>query len=316
MIIYLEPKSTFPKLHSDKIFGAFCSILSEVYPNFMEELINDFDEKPPFIISSAFPYVTIENNKKHFLPKIDVFDKNKDTSNSLDSYKKYKKIEFFDEEIFFEIIENKLTSTDIINSITSYNIQSKMLLKEDIDDINISSTIHQNNIIHRINNSSLNTFYTQGDQYKNMGLYFIIKIFDEKYDKKLKTGIKLLRDRGFGANISTGQGHFDYTIDENSQFEEKIFNSEGNYYLTLSRYIPTNEEINKINSHSTYTLSSKRGINSNGELKKKIKFFEEGSIFPSYQENYGKIVNVGTLTPAIEYGYAFPIKMEVELDEI
>ena len=316
MIIYLEPKSTFPKLHSDTIFGAFCSILSEVYPNFMEELIKDFEEKPPFILSSAFPYISISKSKKHLLPKIDVFDKNNDTSNSLDSYKKYKKIEFFDEEIFFEVIENKLSSTDIINNIDSYNIQSKMLLTEDIDDVKISSTIRQNNIIHRINNSSLNTFYTQGYQYKNMGLYFIIKIFDEKYEKKLKTGIKLLRDRGFGANISTGQGHFDYTIDENSQFEEKIFKTEGNSYLTLSRYIPTKEEISKINSHSSYSLASKRGINTNGELKKKIKFFEEGSIFPAYQEYYGKIVNVGTLTPAIEYGYAFPIRMGVDYNGI
>ena len=316
MIIYLKPISTFPKLHSDTIFGAFCSILTEIYPNFVEELIEDFKVKPPFIISSAFPYITINNNKKHFLPKIDIFEKKYDSSNSLDSYKKYKKIKYIEEDIFFDIIEKNITSTEIINNLESYNIQSQMLLNEDVNDIKVSSTIHQKNIIHRINNSSLNTFYTQGYQYKNMGLYFIIKIYDEKYNKKLKTGIKLLRDRGFGANISTGQGHFDYDIDEESEFEEKLFNTKGNYFLTLSRYIPTKEEIQKINMHSTYTLSSKRGIKSNGELKKKIQFFEEGSIFPSYQQNYGKIVNVGTVTPSIEYGYAFPIKMEVDSDGI
>lgn len=313
MIIYLEPKSTFPNLHSDTIFGALCSVLSELYPNFMEELMNDFENRPPFIISSAFPYVS-SDIKKHFLPKIDVFSKNEDTSNNLNSFKKYKKIQYFDEDIFLDIIQNKLNSSKIINELESYNIYSKLLTKEDLNDINIKSTIKPNNIIHRINNSSLNVFYTEGYQFKEVGLYFIIRIFDEKYNKIIKTGLKLLRDRGFGANISTGQGQFDYTIDENSEFEEKLYNAEGNYYLTLSRYIPTKEEISKINNHSVYSIDSKRGINSNGELKKQIRFFEEGSMFPSYQEYYGKIVNVGTLTPAIEYGYAFPIKMEVNSD--
>lgn len=315
MIIYIEPKSIFPTLHSDTIFGALCSVLSEFYPAFMDELKEDFKEKPAFIISSAYPYIQ-RDMKKHFLPKIEKYSKNSDTTKNMDSYKKFKKIQYLDEDIFLNIIQNKLTTDEIINNLDEYTIESQMLTKEDLKDIKIKSTIKHNNIIHRINNSSLNIYYTEGLQYKNMGLYFIVKIYDEKYEQIIKTGLKLLQDRGFGANISTGQGQFTYTIDEESEFEEKLLNNPGNYYITLSRYIPTNKEINKIDTYSTYTLESKRGINSNGELKKKISFFEEGSIFPAYQEYYGKIVNVGTITPAIEYGYAFPIKMEVETNEI
>ena len=315
MIIYLEPKGMFPNLHSDTIFGALCSVLSEFYPEFIEDLMNDFVETPACLISSAYPYID-QDVKKHFLPKIEKFSKNSDTTKHMDSYKKYKKIKYIDEDIFLDIIQNKLSSDEIINHLNEYTIQSKMLIKEEIKDITVKSTIKHNNIIHRINNSSLNVYYTEGLQYRNIGLYFIVKIFNEKYEKIIKTGLKLLQDRGFGANISTGQGQFTYTIDENSEFENLLLNNHGNYYLTLSRYIPTIEETNRIDEYSTYALKSKRGINSNGELKKKINFFEEGSIFPAYQQYYGKIANVGTKTPAIEYGYAFPIKMEVELNEI
>ncbi len=312
MIIYLEPKSTFPNLHSDTIFGALCNVLSEFYPNFIEELKEDFKEEPAFLLSSAFPYISLNEGKKHFLPKIDVFKRDDESSNNMDNYKKYKKLQYFDEDIFMQLIKNEINSNKIINNLSEYNIQSKILSKELEDDIKIKPVIKHNNIIHRIDNSSLSVFYTEGYQYHNVGLYFIVQIINEKYEKLIKTGLKLLQDRGFGANISTGQGQFTFTVDENSEFEEKLLNNQGDYYLTLSRYIPTKDELSKVNEHSTYTIGSKRGINSNGELKKKIRFFEEGSIFPSYQKYYGKIVNVGTNTPAIEYGYAFPVQLEVE----
>ena len=314
MIIYLQPKSTFPTLHSDTIFGALCSVLTELYPNFVEELKEDFKEKPAFLISSAFPYIP-GKEKKHFLPKIDVFTKNGATTQAMDSFKKYKKIKYFEEDIFLEVIQNKLTSTDIINNISDYKIQSNILMKED-DDISIKQTIKHNNIIHRISDSSLNVYYTEGLQYKNLGVYFIVKIFNEKYGKLIKTGMKLLEDRGFGANITTGQGQFTYIIDENSQLEQQLSETTGNYFLTLSRYIPTKDEIKKIDKYSTYIIGSKRGINSDGELKKRIRFFEEGSTFPTYQQFYGKIVETGTITPSIENGYAFTVNMEVETNEV
>ena len=33
MLIYIKPLSTFPKLHSDTLFGALTSAISELYPN-------------------------------------------------------------------------------------------------------------------------------------------------------------------------------------------------------------------------------------------------------------------------------------------
>jgi CRISPR-associated protein Csm4 len=310
MIIYINPKSTFPQLHSDTIFGALCSVLSEFYPNFMEDLIKDFEEKPPFIISSAYPYIQLEKSKKHLLPKINVYKNNiSNNPNIINNTKKYKKVKYLDEDVFLDLIQEKITSNDIINNISDYTIKSNILTKEDLVDYNYKKIVQHNNIIHRINDSSLNVFYTEGIQFKNMGLYFILKINDEKYEKILKTGLKLLEDRGFGANISTGHGQFTYSIDENTNLEEKLLNNKGQSFVTLSRYIPTSHEIKKINKNSSYSLSSKRGINSNGELKKKINFFEEGSIFTYKQDFYGRIIDVSTITPALEYGYAFPIKI-------
>ncbi|MBQ6218763.1 MAG: type III-A CRISPR-associated RAMP protein Csm4 [Methanosphaera sp.] len=310
MIIYINPKSTFPHLHSDTIFGALCKVLSEFYPNFMDELINDFENKPPFILSSTYPYIQLENSKKHLLPKINIVSKvTSNNPNTITQAKKYKKVKYLDEEIFLDLIHGTLTSNDIIHDIDEYTIKSNILTKENYGDYKYTSTVQHNNIIHRINDSSLNVFYTEGLQFKNMGLYFLLKIYDKKYEKIIKTGLKLLQDRGFGANISTGHGQFTHTIEENSEFEEKLLANEGEKIVTLSRYIPTATEIKKIDSDSSYSIASKRGINSNGELKKKISFFEEGSIFTFKQEYYGKLTDVSTITPAIEYGYAFAVKI-------
>ena len=71
MLIYIKPLSTFPKLHSDTLFGALTYAISELYPNLVDEMINEFEEnKPPFLISSTFPVIFNEGDKVKFYPKL------------------------------------------------------------------------------------------------------------------------------------------------------------------------------------------------------------------------------------------------------
>ena len=47
------------------------------------------------------------------------------------------------------------------------------------------------------------------------------------------------------------------------------------------------------------------------QSEKEVKFFKEGSTFPDYQKFYGKIVDSGKINPAVEYGFAFPLKYNI-----
>ena len=119
--------------------------------------------------------------------------------------------------------------------------------------------------------------------------------------------MKFLKDRGFGKDISSGKGQFDYEIIDYSINDEEL--KSGDYFVTLSRFIPTNTDLSHINEYSNYELSSKRGRSSNGEIRKQVSFFKEGSIFPDYQKFYGQIIDSGEKNPSLEYGLAFPIPL-------
>lgn len=310
MLVYLEPCSTFPKLHSDTLFGALTYAINMLYPNIIDEMIEKLDNfEPPFLISSPFPYIKFDNDSKlRFYPKLILGN---DLSNlKINDLKKYKDVKYLDEDIFLKIISNELTELDIINNLDDYNIIfSSLLTKNEInlDEFGFGRNIIPNNKINRLNNET-EIFYSDGDTYYNSGLFFIVKLFDERYEKIIKSSMKFLKDRGFGKDISTGKGHFDYEIEYDDIFDNF---DDGNSFVTLSRYIPCKNELKFIQNNSFYEISSKRGRSSNNEIRKQIRFFNEGSVFPNFKEDYGKIVNSGKINPSIEYGYAFPIRFNV-----
>ena len=71
MLVNIKPLSTFPKLHSDTLFGALLSAINELYPDKVEYIIDKFEEgEPPFLISSTFPVLFNENENIRFYPKL------------------------------------------------------------------------------------------------------------------------------------------------------------------------------------------------------------------------------------------------------
>ena len=89
----------------------------------------------------------------------------------------------------------------------------------------------------------------------------------------------------------------------------------GNYFVTLSRFIPNSDDLAHINEFASYEIDSKRGKSSSNEIRKQIRFFKEGSVFPDYKKYYGRNVSSGKVNPAIEYGFAFPLKCSLEEDK-
>ena len=71
MLVYIKPLSTFPKLHSDTLFGAITYAISELYPDKVDEMIKEFESgMPPFLLSSTFPVIYVNDSKIKFYPKI------------------------------------------------------------------------------------------------------------------------------------------------------------------------------------------------------------------------------------------------------
>ena len=314
MLIYIKPLSTFPKLHSDTLFGAITSAISELYPEILEDMLKEFsDGRPPFILSSAFPYIYNEETKVRFYPKI-ILDYDSSSINR-DILKKYKKINFIEEDIFLSLINGDLTELDILNKYGEYYESGSLLMTKDYGiDAHISGNILPNNSVNRLTNESDAIFYSQGDTFQNMGLFFIINFFDKEYENIIKNVFKFLKDRGFGRDLSTGKGQFDYEVSDD--LLEEFKNCEGQCFTTLSRYIPTSEDLDKINEYSAYEIDSKRGRHPSGEIRKEVKFFKEGSTFPNYQLTYGNIFKSSDVNPAVEYGYAFPVRFNrSDMDE-
>ncbi|MDR3062856.1 MAG: type III-A CRISPR-associated RAMP protein Csm4 [Methanobrevibacter sp.] len=328
MLVYIKPLSLFPKLHSDTIFGAIISAISELYPENIEEILSKFkveyhqdnslNDEPPFLISSAFPYLFNDNEKIRFFPKIISSSKSStsknfdESSNILDNRKKFKKIEFFEEELFLELASGNLNEENIILNLDDYYISGNLLSKNPINiDGRCKESLVPNNSINRITCESEAIFYTEGNEFKNMGLFFLVEFKNEKYLEILKSAIRFLKDRGFGSNISVGKGHFDFEFDDEYCLIPNSLEN-GEYFTTLSRFIPNNNDLINIDETSSYELDSKRGKSREGELRKQVKFFKEGSVFPKFSNFYGKMIDSGLNYPAIEYGFAFPVKFNCQ----
>lgn len=317
-IVYLKPKSTFPFLSSDSIFGAIVYGISELFPNDLEEFLEDFRNKEniPFLISSAFPYCINENNYIRFYPK----PFTKFQSDDIKLSKKFKKIKFLEENIFLDLISGNISNEDLFNNfkegrfIINGSNESFLVYKENksIDGTFFSKEISPHNVIDRVNNNSINIFYSEDYRFKNnKGLFFLVDFKNSSYEEKFFTVLKYLRDKGFGKDISSGNGHFDYKIDDFSQFDNL---SQAQYFVSLSRFIPDKNDISYITdskekNNILYEIGDKRSRDSYG-LRKKTRFFKEGSILPNYpiKENVsfcGSLVD--TSSRSIEYGYSFNV---------
>ncbi|KZX12089.1 type III-A CRISPR-associated RAMP protein Csm4 [Methanobrevibacter oralis] len=307
MLVYIKPLSMFPKLHSDTLFGALTSAINELFPDKIDEMISEFkNSNPPFLISSTFPFIDINGDKKRFLPKI-ILNTDFGEVKNVNLIKEYKKVDYLEEEIFLDIINGKLSEVDILNNFDNYHKLGNLLMKKDYDmEIISKKNILPNNSVNRLTNETEAIFYSEGLEFGNLALFFFVEILNDEYDNIIKSAIKFLKDRGFGKDISTGKGQFDYELEDIAL--NNLHGNTGDKFITLSRFIPTGDDLGKIIADANYEIGSKRGRDKSGEIRKQVRFFKEGSTFRNSKEIYGQIVDSGKIASAIEYGYAFALK--------
>jgi len=320
-IVYIRPKSLFPlDLSSNKIFGSICVGINAIYgEDELNTMLDNFhSDRVPFIISSAFPFVDGKKGeaKHHFFPKL-ITEPYRDKNKDLDTAKKFKKVEYVDERIFNEWINGKISETDIINVFKNkYEIKDKLLFpKENKPIYNIVVGDLPHNQLNRLSFSSENFYYSKGRYFDNAGLFFLIKFFDNEFKPKIISALKFIEDRGFGGNISSGEGQFEI-IDGMKSIEIINEPNEADTLTTLSRYSPSNDFNSFDQNRVWYELVKVQGRCSDGVMKRSLLMFKEGSTFPIIDRGiYGRVYDVRPNPKrTVEYGIAFPIKIKTRKD--
>lgn len=308
MLVYILPKSAFPELHSDTIFGAMLYAMSQLGID-ISTLLRQFEKSPPFLVSSAFPFTYSNGAKIRFFPKPIV----EPSKAEFDAVKEFKKVKYIQEDIFKTWITGETNEGKMQEALENkkYTILAGEFLveKDSKMDFKIKSIILPRNTINRVTQASENIFYTQLYNFEKAGLFFGIKFYDENYRSDVIATLRFLRDRGFGEDVSVGKGHFGFDDDDFKITDETIANNAGERFITLSRYIP-GEELRAFNKEQMwYEIYSKRSRSSDGRLRKQVRFFVEGSTFPEIgKEYYGRIIH--SADDAVEYGYAYKIRIK------
>lgn len=306
LAIYLSPKSQFPReLPSNTIFGALCSVMHDLGMD-VDAMLTEFQQHPPFLISSGFPFVMIGQNIHHFLPKpIEKPGEVPSSPGSLEGMKLLKSTRYIHQTIFEAWVQGKISEADLIRTAGEYTLKSGLLYSKQLHPVfSVDDAEFPHNRLNRLSTASEAFYYTGGTHYHNAGLYFLILFADEKYRSRIMAAVNLLSDRGFGSKISSGAGNFSFTASEyNLKSEQNPVQ-----FITLSRYLPI--EFRKFGGKIWYDLVEVRGRSGDGVMKKRVTMCREGSVFANIEsKSYGSIVRVRDQPPVVEYGLAFPIGM-------
>lgn len=294
-IVYLTPKSSYrDNLRSDSLWGIICWGIRHLYSEkILEDFISHYDREENVVkISSAFPFVVNEKNKKvKLFPKPIIrplaFNNSIDISKServtkLNRLKKFKGQKLVHEEIFYKYLRGELSDSDYFHS-------EKEWIAKDFLKVEKTDILH--NTIHRLTGSTLEgALFTKEETFiARGGIYFLLD-GDSKYIELVLSALRLYSHIGMMGDSSIGKGHFDISFEE---FTSK-FQQDAEYFITLSLYHPTRDEtgfysINK--EFCFYETEVRKGKLSSAHLgkndfwKDSILLFKEGSVFKKPANN-------------------------------
>jgi len=298
--VYLTPRSVFPaELPSNTIFGAICAAMAELGGP-VGEMIEAFKTDPPFLLTSAFPFVGTER-KRRFLPR-PILPPGGIAEKDLDRVKDYKRARYIEADLFRAWASGQITGSDLIARMDTLTERHGLLWKGEMETFVIQEYQRPHNRVNRMISGSDAFFSSDGRYFRNAGLYFLLDTRRREYESEVSAALRFLADRGFGGRISAGMGAFDLS------FGEADFLPVGkeDHLLTLSRFIPT--DLKEFGGDIYYEIVPVRGRSRDGKVRKSVLTLKEGSIFKNTgAASYGSIEQVREDRPVVEYGMAFPI---------
>lgn len=291
--------SSTPTCLADTLFSAICIKWIEIFGN-CDELVKSVEEDK-CLISDTFPYI----NEQLYLPKPVTLMDSKFKGNDKIDRKKMKRVKYIPIDKINEYIDF-LTDNNNINFELDIKFCEEELIKkasilrryEILEDNNIKNTEIYNVSVHRFLN--------------NCGLYFILRC-EESLKQKIDIAIDSLSLSGLGGKRSLGYGKFEFESFEAKKIDVNL-NNKSDYYMALTTFLPTLDEIKSFNkSKSAYNLIERGGFvesleySSTGDRaskkKKPVVMFTSGSCFDTKFK--GQILNVSKdkdKHPVYKYG--------------
>jgi len=325
--VTLKPKSqitSFPS--SDTLFGAVCWGIRILYgEEKLEEILGKFSSgEPPFILSSSFPMSAseimffpkpklkrIEPEKVRALAKERCKDNQKKRAlfDVMREYKKFAKTSYIPESLFKALLHGTETEESLFKS---------YIEQKDFGEEKFSSTeIRVRTKIDRVSGSTAGEgemFHSETKVLSSgFSLFFLLKTDNIDFLHPLIGKDKFLSDHGIGRDRTVGLNHFDLSYKEH----DMKLGGVGKRFVTLSKYIPRLEEINK-NGEMAYDVipwvsrvDNSYDFGGDRFIKDRVFYMKEGSIFEANEkkEFYGRLVDVCQIEGKAIYqsGLSFPV---------
>jgi CRISPR-associated protein Csm4 len=219
-------------LQSDTISAALAAIRAQLgKTNDIESFLNSFT------VSSAFPYCA----HHYFLPKVQgEINVEVEGSSKEVKRKELKKLKYIEIPLW-----EKLNAKEQI-IVSEHQLQQKYLLA-DVSEFSqpAKSQVLQRVTIPRGDGQDADPFYFDWTYFNHVGgLYFFVDAKPEVIEEIVELS-KLLGEAGLGTDRNVGGGKFEVEI-EKIEIQE---NPKSNATLILSLYVPTKDEIDKINHY-------------------------------------------------------------------
>lgn len=252
-------------LHSDTLYAALMAVGFEMQLQFPGEII----------LSSAFPFCTIDDHKYYFFPKpLNVKLKGEASQKDL------KRVSWVDQQLFEQCLSSESCEPAFIHEEFAF---SKLL---DNPVKPFTKQIRQRVRIPRVRSTNVDAepFYMEQLQfYPGSGLFFLADV-PEKYMEAFTRTLSMLGDQGLGTDRTVGLGGFTFDIDH--KWEVKI-PPKASRVVTLGLLCPKENElamlIDATESRAAYSLTKRGGWITTPPhqtiRKKSIYMFTEGSVF-------------------------------------
>ncbi len=279
-----EPDQCDEFIHSDTLSAALCISWSALHG----KAGPDFFLKPPFIVSSAFPFI---GSTLFFpVPVWHIWQ-----GRDFGKRKEIKKVRWLSRDILDTVLQGKKVDFDSISTLPGGLAVSAAERKTLVTGFGGAEKkpwqiVERQRI--RVDRLGLQQdgglfFFAQQFFAPQAGLYFVVNC-DENVQGKFRAALDFLSDSGLGGDRNSGVGHF--TISDEQDFSiNRIKKKAG--WLTLSLLNPAPEEQNDLLKATVYNLTSRSGWISNTTLgRPPIQTFSEGSFFR--QRPKGRVVEM------------------------
>ena len=298
-------ESSEEKVHSDTLFSGLCHSWALLHgKSGLDALLSQFDESPPFLLSSGFVFT----KDTFFLPKplsqFPGFEASETGSKILDAERVLRAAGFLGFKDFeCWAAAERVSLSSFLESQAQYQASFSPLETP-------RAAVSRSDL-------GFSAFRCSAVQFSDdCGLYVLFRFADDRLAEKTRQSLRFLGEIGVGGERSFGYGRFELTFEPADEKWNRLFNQRGELFLCLSLCHPASIGPDLLQGAS-YQLLRRRGrcyspFASEQPKRKSVVMFGEGSVFRRQIE--GHLVDVTPsswdrreLHPIYRYGYALTV---------